>query len=330
MLPYRSLVDAPPYTSNVGLAAMRHRRGASLTYVSAAARMSRCRQAPAAQRPWQAQPRWQVRLNASPSVTRYRTVPSTPLHFRAPTLRRNAAASQRAIAHRLCASSQPHTTATPPVPFVVLHCSSDAGGVTGSSQPAVSARSVPPAARPWLERGPDEPRSRVIDGSLVSVDISGFTALAERLAVHGKAGAEELVQRISSVFDEPDRRRRAPRRRRAQVPRRRAPAPLRRRAPCRAGGRRRLRHAVDDRGDRSGGELGRTGRAAHVGRRPFWSVPFLPHRRAAPRAARRRARRQPASSSSRISRPRARSSSAPRRPLSSTRAGSPRSATARC
>ncbi len=41
-----------------------------------------------------------------------------------------------------------------------------------------------------------------MDGTLVSIDISGFTALAERLAVHGRAGAEELVQRISSVFDD--------------------------------------------------------------------------------------------------------------------------------
>jgi class 3 adenylate cyclase len=55
--------------------------------------------------------------------------------------------------------------------------------------------------RAWSET-PDAPRSRVIDGTLVSIDISGFTALAERLAVHGKAGAEELVQRISSVFDD--------------------------------------------------------------------------------------------------------------------------------
>jgi len=44
-------------------------------------------------------------------------------------------------------------------------------------------------------------RFRVIEGSLVSVDISGFTALAERLASKGKGGAEELVVRISNYFD---------------------------------------------------------------------------------------------------------------------------------
>jgi class 3 adenylate cyclase len=45
-------------------------------------------------------------------------------------------------------------------------------------------------------------RVRSVPGSLVSVDISGFTALAERLAVKGRAGAEELVRRISACFSE--------------------------------------------------------------------------------------------------------------------------------
>jgi class 3 adenylate cyclase/tetratricopeptide (TPR) repeat protein len=47
---------------------------------------------------------------------------------------------------------------------------------------------------------PAGPRARTVDGSLVSVDLSGFTALAERLSVAGRAGAEELVGRISAVF----------------------------------------------------------------------------------------------------------------------------------
>ena len=70
--------------------------------------------------------------------------------------------------------------------FVDLHRSSDAGGVTGSSQPpSVLAPYLPRLVRGWSER-PDAPRSQVIDGTLVSIDISGFTALAERLAVHGQ------------------------------------------------------------------------------------------------------------------------------------------------
>ena len=35
------------------------------------------------------------------------------------------------------------------------------------------------------------------DGTLVSVDISGFTALSERLAARGKLGAEELIDQIT-------------------------------------------------------------------------------------------------------------------------------------
>ena len=61
---------------------------------------------------------------------------------------------------------------------------------------------VPRLVRAWSEEATAGPRARVLDGSLVSVDISGFTALAERLAVNGRAGAEELVGRISSVFAE--------------------------------------------------------------------------------------------------------------------------------
>ena len=39
-----------------------------------------------------------------------------------------------------------------------------------------------------------------IDGSLLSADISGFTALSERLAARGKAGAEDLRELINASF----------------------------------------------------------------------------------------------------------------------------------
>lgn len=69
------------------------------------------------------------------------------------------------------------------------------------SPSAALAPYLPRFVRLWSEER-DAPRAREIDGTLVSIDISGFTALAERLAINGKAGAEELVQRISSVFDD--------------------------------------------------------------------------------------------------------------------------------
>jgi predicted ATPase/class 3 adenylate cyclase len=52
----------------------------------------------------------------------------------------------------------------------------------------------------WARDHPGE-RYRELDGSLVSVDISGFTNLSERLAAKGRLGAEELILLISGVFE---------------------------------------------------------------------------------------------------------------------------------
>jgi class 3 adenylate cyclase/tetratricopeptide (TPR) repeat protein len=59
---------------------------------------------------------------------------------------------------------------------------------------------LPRLVRDWAARTPAE-SWRELDGSLVSVDLSGFTALAERLQARGRAGAEELVLAISGVFE---------------------------------------------------------------------------------------------------------------------------------
>jgi class 3 adenylate cyclase/tetratricopeptide (TPR) repeat protein len=58
---------------------------------------------------------------------------------------------------------------------------------------------VPRLVAAW---GRNDPVHRGIDGSLVSVDIAGFTALSERLGAKGKAGAEELIARISATYGE--------------------------------------------------------------------------------------------------------------------------------
>lgn len=42
--------------------------------------------------------------------------------------------------------------------------------------------------------------AREVEGTLVSVDLSGFTALSERLQAKGRAGAEELTLAVSGVF----------------------------------------------------------------------------------------------------------------------------------
>jgi class 3 adenylate cyclase/tetratricopeptide (TPR) repeat protein len=41
---------------------------------------------------------------------------------------------------------------------------------------------------------------RQLEGTLVSIDLSGFTRLSERLQAKGRAGAEELVHAVSGVF----------------------------------------------------------------------------------------------------------------------------------
>jgi class 3 adenylate cyclase/tetratricopeptide (TPR) repeat protein len=58
---------------------------------------------------------------------------------------------------------------------------------------------VPRLAARWDEDAPGS-RVRVLDASLLGLDISGFTALSERLAERGKLGAEELILLISRCY----------------------------------------------------------------------------------------------------------------------------------
>ena len=68
-------------------------------------------------------------------------------------------------------------------------------------RPRRRSRPVRPAPGARLERGADASRRRVLDGSLVSVDISGFTALAERLAARRDGRRRGARRAISAVFD---------------------------------------------------------------------------------------------------------------------------------
>ncbi|HEX6286538.1 MAG TPA: adenylate/guanylate cyclase domain-containing protein, partial [Acidimicrobiia bacterium] len=58
---------------------------------------------------------------------------------------------------------------------------------------------VPTAACDWDTQAPDS-RWRAVEGTLVFVDISGFTNLSERLAEKGRIGAEELTSVLNYVF----------------------------------------------------------------------------------------------------------------------------------
>ena len=51
----------------------------------------------------------------------------------------------------------------------------------------------------WLDEQPHL-SFRTLEGSMVFVDISGFTKMSERLARHGKVGAEEVTEVLGAVF----------------------------------------------------------------------------------------------------------------------------------
>ena len=58
---------------------------------------------------------------------------------------------------------------------------------------------VPRVVVDWL-RTSQEDRRRELEGTLAFVDISGFTAMSERLAQKGKLGAEEVTDVMNLVF----------------------------------------------------------------------------------------------------------------------------------
>lgn len=64
----------------------------------------------------------------------------------------------------------------------------------------VPSRYVPRLQTSWLTDQPDcTGAHRTVGGTLVFADVWGFTALSERLARRGRAGAEELTELINSV-----------------------------------------------------------------------------------------------------------------------------------
>lgn len=60
-------------------------------------------------------------------------------------------------------------------------------------------RHVPPLTLTWDDECPGA-LWRVVDGTLVFADVSGFTALTEKLSRRGRIGAEEIVETLNRVF----------------------------------------------------------------------------------------------------------------------------------
>lgn len=72
-------------------------------------------------------------------------------------------------------------------------------GIAGAATVS-GAELLPYVPRILLEWDADAPRHRRVEGTLVSADISGFTALSERLAGHGREGAEDLTLLLNRCF----------------------------------------------------------------------------------------------------------------------------------
>jgi len=84
------------------------------------------------------------------------------------------------------------------IPVATAEPRTEQAGVSTSDR---LAPYVPRIAIEWLRETPNE-RHKQIEGSLVFVDISGFTALTERLSKKGKEGAEEMNDLLDACFAE--------------------------------------------------------------------------------------------------------------------------------
>lgn len=60
-------------------------------------------------------------------------------------------------------------------------------------------RHVPELAREWVRDSPDQ-TWQLLDGTLCFADVTGFTALAERLSKRGRVGGEELIETLGQLF----------------------------------------------------------------------------------------------------------------------------------
>ena len=89
-------------------------------------------------------------------------------------------------------------TITVIIPFTVAVVA-DEIGLAASGRPS---RDVCASAAARVGRRRAGPAHRVVDGSLLMFDITGFTPLTERLARRGREGAEELSNLLDTVFSQ--------------------------------------------------------------------------------------------------------------------------------
>src|SRR5438046_8556005 len=81
----------------------------------------------------------------------------------------------------------------------------ETGGVGAASTPrdvaSVLLPYVPRLVADWAQVAPNE-RWRPVRGTMVFADLSGFTAMSERLSRLGRFGAEEVTDAIGACFTE--------------------------------------------------------------------------------------------------------------------------------
>ena len=59
---------------------------------------------------------------------------------------------------------------------------------------------IPRLTLEWLRDSPEQ-RWLELEGTLAFIDISGFTAMSERLSSQGRAGAEEVTEVMNATFE---------------------------------------------------------------------------------------------------------------------------------
>ena len=72
-------------------------------------------------------------------------------------------------------------------------------GLTATPPAAALVPYLPRVSLEWL-RAAAGARHRALEGTLAFVDVSGFTAMSERLAPKGALGAEEVTDVMSATF----------------------------------------------------------------------------------------------------------------------------------
>src|SRR4029450_5326850 len=114
-----------------------------------------------------------------------------PEHLRRQTARRASGPTLEHDPERSGPNNRVHSSPRPEEGTLVSQVLEQSAEILRACAPRLLIR--------WLAEQPHR-SFRTLDGSMVFVDISGFTKMSERLARHGKVGAEEVSEVLGAVF----------------------------------------------------------------------------------------------------------------------------------